>query len=190
MSEENKMSVDNPTVEEKEAIQRFYLSTRELLAKGFIPAWAIQKSFEEAMGGYQNEIVWRPTHVSPAAIDEAVNGTFTNLQRAHGVVDDRLDRYTRTIEVLTGEEKPFDSWWPFWQKHDVTVLITKDEHNSGKHFQFKDLVEIPQDNGVMFGRAGFSFKFRKKVELEWMKSLLAEGKIRRDSDGKYCIVNS
>lgn len=117
------------------------------------------------------EETWRPTHISFSALQEIVNGTHTNIQRAHGVVGDRLDRYDRTISVLSGHEKKFDEWWEFYKNHDTTVLITKIEHSLDKKFTFEELVPLPQETDL-FKRGGFSFRFRKKHELKWAKSTL------------------
>ena len=167
------MTCENPTSIEKERIQNFYLACRHLLDGGTIPPICVQRSFEEAMSGFMMEETWRPTHISHEALSEVVNGTHTNIQRAHGVVGDRLDRYDRTIEVLSGPEKEFDAWWEFYKKHDTTVLITKSEHAINKKFTFDSLVPVPQD-GDLFKRGGFSFRFRKKHELKWAKLTLAE----------------
>ena len=123
------------------------------------------------MSGFLLEDNWRPTHISMDALSEIVNGSHTNIQRAHGVVGDRIDRFVRTITILTDEEKPFDEWWKFYKAHDETVLITKDEHASNKRFSFEELVEIPKHE-MIFTRSGFSFKFTKKRELAWSKSTL------------------
>jgi len=165
------MPCENPTELEKERIQNFYLACRHLLDGGTIPAICVQRSFEEAMSGFMMEETWRPTHISQEALSEVVHGTHTNIQRAHGVVGDRLDRYDRTIEVLSGPEKKFDEWWEFYRKHDSTVLITKTEHAVDKRFSFEDLVPLPVETDL-FKRGGFSFRFRKKHELKWAKSEL------------------
>lgn len=165
------MSCENPTDLEKETIQNFYLACRRLLEGGTIPAICVQRSFEEAMSGFTMEETWRPTHISLSALKEAANGCHTSIQRAHGVVGGRLDRYDRTIEVLSGPEKKFDDWWDFYRKHDSTVLITKTEHAINKRFSFEDLAPLPLETDL-FKRGGFSFRFRKKHELKWAKSAL------------------
>lgn len=168
MSEEREILV-------KDKLQQFYLASRDLLNSGVIPSLCVQRSFEEAIAGYMGENCWRPSHVSRAAIKEGVTGTYRNLQRAHGVVEGRLDRFARTIEVLSGEAKDFETWWRFWVYHDRTILITRDEHNENKRFKLDDLIEVPQDSRGLFARGGFSFKMRKKSELAWMRSVYEAG---------------
>jgi hypothetical protein len=166
------MPYTNPTPFEKDLLQNFYVSSRALLAGGVVPAWGVQRSFEEAMSGYMGDEVWRPSHISRSAAHEIMCGSYKNVQRAHGVVGNRLDRYQRTVSILTGEEKAFDSWWSFWKEHDSTVLITRSEHGSNRRFTFEELIEIPREPHVFFVRAGFSFKVRKKVEIAWLKTVL------------------
>jgi hypothetical protein len=165
------MPADNPTKSEKEKLQRFYLASRSLIQDNIVPDVCVQRSFEEAIAGFQGEDVWRPTHISRAAVFEAVEGQVTNIQRAHGVVGDRMDRYDRTLSILRGEEQDFDTWWDFWRKHDSTVLITKAEHSSNRKYTFEELVELPDAALRMFVRSGFSFKMRKKHELKWLRTV-------------------
>lgn len=159
----------NPTKSEKEKLHKFYLATRSLLESGVVPVWAAQRGFEETMGGFLDVHTWRPTHVSWAAAEELLNGGYKNVQRAHGI-GGRLDRYERTVQVLTGPETTFDEWWNFYTDHDATVLITKKEHSTNKQFDLQTLIELPPHPHGMFVRAGFSFKVRKKVELVWLRN--------------------
>lgn len=164
------MSFDNPTHEEKEKLQKFYLATRNLLQDKIVPETCVQRSFEEAIAGFQGDATWRPTHISHAALREIVEGSYRNVQRAHGVVGDRLDRHARTLKILRCEMMEFDEWWKFWLDNDVTVLITKFEHASGKKFSYEELVPLPPREEGMFLNSGFSFKLRKKVEMVWLKN--------------------
>jgi hypothetical protein len=164
------MSADNPTTVEKEKLQKFYLASRNLLQDSIVPEICVQRAFEEAIAGFLGNDNWRPTHISKAAVREMVEGTYRNVQRAHGVVGDRLDRYDRTLEVLKGDMMEFDDWWSFWKIHDSTVLITKAEHSANTKFTFEELIPLPDRSLGMFVNAGFSFKLRKKVEMAWIKN--------------------
>lgn len=165
------MSASNPTDLEKETLQRFYEASRSLISGGVVPVVCVQRSFEEAIAGLSGADTWRPTHISPKAVVEAVEGSSKNLQRAHGVVGDRLDRYRRTLEILTGEPRSFDEWWSFWRYHDATVLITRAEHYMNATFTYEELIEIPADPVDIFTKAGFGFKARKAVELAWIREV-------------------
>jgi hypothetical protein len=128
----------------------------------------VQKSFEELVYSIVGKDSWRPTHVSPAAVKEYVEGSSRNIQRAHGVLGDRLDRYNRTMLLLMGEERDFDTWWRFFNQHDKTVLITRKEHGSGKKFTEDELIPLPVWNRGMFENSGFSVRLRKKTEGVWL----------------------
>jgi len=167
------MSASNPTKDEADKLQQFYLSCRELLSHNIVPPICVQRSFEEAIAGFQGDDGWRPTHISRAAAQEVVNGFHNKVQRAHGAVEDRLDRYDRTLQILSGAVKPFHEWWAFWRKHDSTIVITRGEHGSGHRFKFDELIAIPQDGPhVLFVKGGFSFKVRKRVEVAWLRGVL------------------
>jgi hypothetical protein len=167
------MSAADPTPEEAERLQQFYLATRQLLSGSIMPATPIQRSFEEALAGFLGDETWRPTHISPVALRAAACGEHRRLQRAHGVIVGRLDRHERTLSILRGEEQPFEKWWPFFRANDHTVVITREEHAENRRFSLADLVEIPCDDRMLFTRGGFSFRFRKGVELEWVRSVLS-----------------
>lgn len=150
-------------------LQDHYVNLRKILKAG-VPKRGVQKSFEELVYSVLNKNSWRPTHISPEAIREYVEGNPRNLQRAHGVLGGRLERYARTMSLLEGAENDFDTWWHFFVEHDKTVLITRKEHGSGKKFTFKDLVKLPDWSEGMFENSGFSVRIRKKTEGVWINS--------------------
>jgi hypothetical protein len=166
------MPADNPTQFEKESFQLFYLACRRLYSQNIVYKVAAQKAFEEAMHGFLREDSWRPTHISRSAAVEAVNGNSKCIQRAHGVIEGRLDRYDRTINLLEGFEMPFDEWWKFYKEHDTTVMITRTEHGSNKKFKLEELIELPNRDLGLFTTSGFGFKMRKKKELVWLRQYL------------------
>jgi len=150
-------------------MHEFYLSARKLLSSGVVAPLCVQRSFEAAMAGILDEDGWRPTHMSFSAAEELATGSVSNVQRAHGVLEGRMDRFDRTIRVLTCEEQPFEVWWDFYKKHDATVLITREEHFSNTKFSDDELIPVPWDDLKLFVNSGFSFKARKKVEIKWVK---------------------
>lgn len=160
-----------PTDFEKQTLQHLYLSYRNLLNTNISTEIRIQKSFEEILYGFIGEDSWRPSHITPNAISEAITGSYKNLQRAHGILPTRMDRKIRTMSILKGPEQSFDSWFKFYTDNDSTILVTKKEHSSNNKFTTDQLIEIPQ-NLKLFGSVGFSFNFRPKHELSWLKSQL------------------
>lgn len=145
-----------------------YLNLRKMLEAGF-PARGVQKSFEELVYSIVGKDSWRPTHISKEAMVAYIEGNPRNIQRAHGVVGQRLDRYVRTMNLLENfPEMDFHSWWHYFTEHDKTVLITRKEHGSGKKFKFSELVELPDWSDGLFENSGFSVKLRKKTEGTWI----------------------
>lgn len=160
-----------PTKSEKQNLQKLYLACRGLLTAGVGTPICVQKSFEEMLYGYLGEDSWRPTHITYKAALEGLNGTVRNLQRAHGIIEGRLDRYDRTMKILGGDEKSFDEWWQFYVENDATVILTRKEHGAGTRFTRSELIEVPASKNL-FGSRGFSFKFRKKNEVAWLSEVV------------------
>jgi hypothetical protein len=168
------MPADNPTEKEKEGLQQLYLACRGLYAIEGTTMISVQKSFEEMLSGYLGKNAWRPTHASWHAALELTMGSVKNVQRAHGVIHGRLERRPRTLQILSSPEQSFDEWWDFYKKHDVTVMITKSEHNSNTTYVEDQLIKLPTWDQGMFESAGFNLRIRKSVEINWMKRRLEE----------------
>ena len=133
---------------------------------------SVQKSFEEMLSGYLGKNAWRPTHASWQAARDLAAGSIKSVQRAHGVLHGRLERRPRTLQIFSSPEQPFDEWWDFYKKHDVTVMITRAEHNSNTMYTEDQLIKLPTWDQGMFESAGFNLRIRKSVEVEWMKKIL------------------
>lgn len=159
------------TPHQKQTLHGFYKASRELLASGAVPVIHVQRSFDEVAHGVRGSETWRPTHATRAALSELTVSGTTKVQRAHGAMPGRLDRYVRTVKLLSEAEMDFDDWWEFWCRHDATVLITREEHGSGKIFEEADVVAVPEG---LFPSAGFAFKVRKKVEVAWAIKILTQ----------------
>lgn len=155
------------------ALQSFYLSCREMIEQG-IPRRGVQRAFEELVYSVVGKDSWRPTHVSRQALEECVAGNTRAVQRAHGSLGDRKDRFVRTLEILEGPPVEFDAWWGFFLQHDKTILITRKEHGSGKKFTEAELIPTPEWSEGMFENSGFNVRLRKRVEIVWMQDRLNE----------------
>ena len=75
-------------------LHEHYRNLRKMLRAG-VPKRGVKKSFEELVYSVIAKNSWRPTHISSAAIQAYVDGSPRSIQRAHGVLGDRLDRYER-----------------------------------------------------------------------------------------------
>lgn len=144
-----------------------YKNLRKMYKAGF-PKRGVQKSFEELVYSVLGKDSWRPTHISKSALKEYCAGNAKCIQRAHGVVPDRLDRIDRTMQIIQGEEKSFDEWWSFFVSQDKTILITRQEHSSGASYNYDSLIPLPGWEKDMFENSGFSVKIRKKTEGVWL----------------------
>lgn len=156
-----------------EALHSFYLSCRKMIEEG-IPRRGVQRAFEELVYSVVGKDSWRPTHVSRKALEECVAGNTRAVQRAHGSLGDRKDRFVRTLEILEGPCLKFEDWWSFFLHHDKTILITRKEHGSRKKFTESELIPTPEWSEGMFENSGFNVRLRKKVEIVWMRDRLEE----------------
>ena len=165
---------------QKHLLHDHYCNLRKMLEAGF-PKRGVQKSFEELVYSVVGKNSWRPTHISNEALQEYVEGSARNVQRAHGVVGNRLDRYVRTMNLLEKfPEMAFPAWWQYFTEHDKTVLITRKEHGSGKKFNYEELITLPDWSEGLFENSGFSVRMRKKTEGVWL--LNTYRKVCQDQD--------
>ena len=74
----------------------------------------------------------------------------------------------RGHELRGVDIKPFEEWYQYYRKHDLTILLTKKEHSAE---EFSRLYEIPEKLNL-FQASGFGFKKRKSVECVWMREIL------------------
>ena len=169
------MNVDEMSEDIKEGLHEHYLHCRKLLKTGF-GVFYTTRIFENIF--YDTTVFttsWRSTHISEAAIKKLLSNkgsSISGVQRCHGLIDNRLDRLVRTRKLLEGPEMPFEEWYIYYRKHDLTILLTKKEHKSEK---FGRLYEIPQELNL-FQTSGFGFKKRKSVECVWMNEVLNDGR--------------
>ncbi len=108
---------------------------------------------------------------------EAISGNTRNIQRAHGVLDGRQDRYDRTLRLLEGPEQLFETWWPFFREHDATVMITRTEHSTGVRFRESEMIRLPVEDPDMFVTSGFSLRMRKGKEISWLRNLVPQDSV-------------
>jgi len=160
------------TLTQIEALQGHYMSCRRLLEVRLVAETFAQKAFEEAIGGVLGADAWKPTHISHSAALAAVKGD-QKLQRAHGVIPGRLDRYDRTMSILKGPIQEFRDWWKFFTDNDRTVILTRSEHTSGINYTESQLICLPGPEHQMFTSSGYSFKLRKKKEIAWIEQHLS-----------------
>jgi hypothetical protein len=164
----------NLTSQQKNLLHEHYLAMRKMIAVGFSRR-SVQKSFEELLYGAMGKNCWRPTHISQNAVKCCVKNWDTrsrSIQRAHGILTNRMDRFERTMLLLQEEEcLSFDQWWEFFTHHDKTVLVERTEHSKNVETKDLKLVELPPWSEDMFYSSGFSVSLRKRIEGVWLEKI-------------------
>ena len=143
-----------------------------MLAAGFAKR-GVQKSFEELAYTAMEKNCWRPTHISQNAVKYCIENwgvRSRGIQRAHGILTDRMDRFDRTMLLLQEECLNFDQWWQFFTNHDKTILVKRTEHNRNIPVEDLKLIELPPWSEDMFYSSGFSVSLRKKSEGIWLQN--------------------
>jgi len=167
--------IENLKPEIKVGLHDHYLHCRKLLATGF-GVFYTTRIFENIF--YDKTVFdnsWRSTHISAEAIKTLLSNkgsSISGVQRCHGIIDNRLDRLVRTRTLLEGAEQSFEDWYVYYREHDLTILLTKKEHQSEKLSQ---LYSIPEKLNL-FQASGFGFKKRKSVECVWMSEVTSESR--------------
>lgn len=131
-----------------------------------MPRRGVQKSFEELLYGVLGPDAWRSTHMSEGAIRAVVeswDGRAKLINRAHGVLPGSVDRHVRTAALMEGPEEGLDVWWDRFVQGDVTVLITRGEHN--RSLPLSPLVPVPPG---LFMNAGFGAAMSLGREGVWL----------------------
>lgn len=163
----------NLTNHQKNLLHEHYLTMRQMLVAGF-PRRGVQKSFEELVYAVMKKNSWRPTHISLNAVKYCVenwSARSSGVQRAHGVLTDRMDRIDRTMFLLQEKSLSFDQWWQFFTHHDKTILVERTEHSRNVAPEDLNLIELPCWSEDMFYNSGFSVTLRKKTEGVWLENV-------------------
>jgi hypothetical protein len=162
----------NLSNQQKNLLHEHYLTMRKMLSSGFSKR-GVQKSFEELVYTVMEKNCWRPTHISQNAVKYCIENWNTRskgVQRAHGMLSDRMDRFDRTMFLLQTECLSFDQWWEFFTYHDKTILVERTEHSKNILSEDLKLIELPPWSEDMFFSSGFSVSLRKKSEGAWLEN--------------------
>ena len=149
-------------------LHEHYLHCRSLAETGLFDRRTLQITFETLPYTLLGPDTWRPTHITREALQIGVESWSRPLpiQRAHGLLN-RMDRFQRAIELLEGPERTFDEWWELFANHDLTVIVSKREHNSRVEPKIEDLIQIPE-GARLFPSAAVGFKTRISQEGVWL----------------------
>ena len=119
---------------------------------------------------------WRVVGISKEAIREFEENNFNykpgTFQRDHYF----QARYI-TLRKMLESIMPFDDWWKWHWDNDRTILITKTEHNKKSYNYERDIVSIDWTLGYFQSGSTMGFKYAKKREGEFLKSIIYEEKL-------------
>lgn len=167
--------IPSPSPGQSPGIQAHYLALRALVPH--LPLRSLSLSLESVAYGVLGPWSWRPTHASPAAVVAAVEDwprRGSRVQRAHGVLPGRVDRWERDRDILTGPEEPLPAWWDRFVAADSTVLLAREEHVPGLSLPPAALIPLPPPEEGLFLTSGFGVRLRRRGEGDWLRARYAE----------------
>ena len=119
---------------------------------------------------------WRVVGISKEAIKEFKDNNFNyksgTFQRDHYF----QDRYI-TMRKMLEKLMPLGDWWNWFWENDKTILITKTEHNKKSYDYERDIIPIDWTLGYFESGPILGFKYAKKREGEFLKTLIKDNKL-------------
>ena len=120
---------------------------------------------------------WRVVGITKDALQVYANQDFkqkshSSIQRAH--IKDRKDMYGE----LLSRKYEINEWWNYFWDNDKTIISTSSENNTNK---FSEIYEIKQPDNWddwLFRSSVVGFRFRPKVEGEFLRKLYNETQIQ------------
>ena len=120
---------------------------------------------------------WRVVGISKGAVDRiSLEGYYPlpkKLQRDH-FLQSRNDTYKIMLEGA--HKMPFTEWWTLFWENDPTIIMTKDEHDTGRG-SIK-CHKLDWTDGYFAGNSLIGFKFRKKTEAAYIQYLNEENQFQ------------
>lgn len=113
---------------------------------------------------------WRVVGISKGAYTEIRSAGFNScpksIVRDH-FFQDRNDTYQLMLD--RSDPLDFQEWWHLFWRNDQTILMTKNEHNQGRGSV--ECARINWEDGYFACKSLVGFKYRKKIEGEYLKTL-------------------
>ena len=144
-------------------IFKLFAKSEEISPSNITRAWA--SCFSAWKGA------WRPHGITQKAFDLLVEKKFEDLKGIHRA--HIIPRF-EVFEKAKGREwSCIDEWWDFMVEHDKCVLATKEENalSDKSDYELVSAYEIPNDERNLFETTFIGCKFRKKYEVEYLKTL-------------------
>ena len=165
----------SPSQSAAPGVQAHYLALRSLV--GTLPLRPLSLSLEAVAYGILGPWSWRPTHISHAATVAVVEDwprRGSRVQRAHGTLPGRVDRWERDRDILTDPEEPLPVWWDRFVAADSTVLLARSEHVPGLSLSPAHLIPLPPPAEGLFLTSGFGVRLRRRGEGDWLRARYTE----------------
>ena len=144
-------------------IFKLFANSEELPSSYITRAWA---SCFSAWNG-----AWRPTGITQKAMDLLIEKDFSDLKGIHRA--HIIPRHEVFIQAKGRNWSSIDEWWDYMVEFDQCVLATKEENALSDKSDYKliSAYEIPNDDRNLFETTFIGCKFRKKIEVSFLKSL-------------------
>lgn len=112
---------------------------------------------------------WRPTGITKDAFNRLKENNFSSLQGIHRA--HIIPRYDVFVKARGKTWSSIDEWWDFMVEHDQCVLATKEENALSDKSDYKLVpkYKIPNDERNLFETTFIGCKFRKSVEVKFLK---------------------
>jgi hypothetical protein len=117
---------------------------------------------------------WRVVGISPNAVRAIANNNYklpTGLQRDHHI-QSRRDTFNKIFEKKYDKEE----WWNEVWENDVTLLMTKEEHQK-KLITQSDCFEVDYRQGFFRNKAGPGMLYNRAIDGEFVKSLFEKNNL-------------
>ena len=147
-------------------IFKLFANSEELPASYITRAWA--SCFSAWKGA------WRPQGITEDAMNLLISKNFSDLKGIHRA--HIIPRF-EVFERARGKEwKSIDEWWEYMVKYDQCLLATKAENarSDTSDYTLKALYKIPNDKRSLFETTFIVCKFRKTVEVKFLKVLVID----------------
>ena len=147
-------------------IFKLFANSEELPASYITRAWA--SCFSAWKGA------WRPQGITEEAMNLLISKDFSDLKGIHRA--HIIPRF-EVFERARGKDwKSIDEWWEYMVKYDQCLLATKSENarSDTSDYTLVPLYKIPNDKRSLFETTFIGCKFRKTVEVKFLRELVVD----------------
>ena len=135
-----------------------------------IPASYVTRAWASCFSAWKG--AWRPTGITEKAMERLIENDFSSLNGIHRA--HIIPRYEVFIQARGKEWSSIDEWWKFMTDYDQCVLATKEENalSDKTDYELISKYDIPNDDRNLFETTFIGCKFRKGVEVKFLKEIV------------------